>query len=164
MKTNSVLTLLFAIAVTARCAEPDAHLARSTNTARLTPAYLGSLAEQLRTNNPSLRALDARVRAANHATNAVRTWDDPRFKFGGVVTTPRGSKLSEDGDLIYGVEQRLPLFGKAEAVRRVARAEADSELARQAMQFERLRLGQSLAAEIPVRALRLWGRSSEPRL
>ena len=139
MKTNSVLTLIFAIFTAARAAEPDAHLSRSTNTARLTPAYLGAFAEQLRTNNPSLRAFDARVRAANHATNAVRTWDDPRFKFGGVVASGRGPLLSEDGDLVYGVEQRLPLFGKADAARRVARAEADSEVARQAMQFELLR-------------------------
>ena len=139
MKTNSVLTLLFAIATATHAAEPEAPRVNDTNAVRLTPAYVNALAGQMRTNHPALRALDARVRAAGHATNAVRTWDDPRFKFGGVVTSPRGSKLSEDGDLIYGVEQRLPLFGKASAARRVARAEADSELARQSMQFEMLR-------------------------
>jgi outer membrane protein TolC len=139
MKTNFVLTLLFVINTATRAAEPAEHHTSATNTARLTPAYVSAFAELLRINNPSLRAFDARTRAASHATNAVRTWDDPTFKFGGVVASSRGPNLSEEGDLIYGVEQRLPLFGKADAARRVARAEADSELARQSMQFEVLR-------------------------
>lgn len=139
MKTNSVLTLLFAMTIAAQAAELDAHRARGTNSVRLTPAYVESLAALLRSNNPALRALDARTRAASHATNAVRTWDDPTFKFGGVVASDRGPTLSEEGDLVYGLEQKLPLFGKAGAARRAASAEANTELARQEMQFEILR-------------------------
>ena len=139
MKTKFILSLIFATASAIPAAEPDAAPIATANIVRLTPAYVNQLAEQMRTNHPALRALDARVRAAGHATNAVRTWEDPTAKFGGVVASQRGSKLSEDGDLIYGVEQKLPLFGKAQAARRAAQTEADTEVARQAMQFQVLR-------------------------
>ncbi len=139
MKIRLALILVLCIPPTMRAAEPEAHHADAGHTIRLTPAYVNALAEQMRTNHPALRALDARVRAAAHATNAVRTWDDPMFKVGGVVTSPRSFRTSEEGDLIYGVDQKLPLFGKAAAVRRVAQAGAESEVARQAMQFQFLR-------------------------
>src|SRR6185436_474002 len=51
----------------------------------------------------------------------------------------RGPILSEEGDLVYGFDQKLPLFGKAQAARRVAEAEAGSEVARLAYQFQILR-------------------------
>ena len=45
------------------------------------------------------------------AAAAVRSWDDPMVRFGGMA--PREMMRADAGDLIYGVEQRLPSFGKA---------------------------------------------------
>lgn len=134
------LSLLFVLVpCLAFAVEPEPHRAEATNAVRLTPAYVNSLVEVMRTNHPALRAFDARVRAASHATNAVRTWEDPQFSFGGTVTSPRGFNTAEEGDLVYGLEQKLPLFGKPAASRRVAQAEAETELARRTLEFQSLR-------------------------
>jgi len=98
---------------------------------RLTPAYVSGLVEGMRTNHPSLRALEARARAATQETNAVRTWENPVAKVGGFVASERGPLLREEGDLLYGVDQKLPLFGKAQVARRVAQAEAETARARE---------------------------------
>lgn len=102
----------------------------------LTPAYIQQLTDAMRTNQPALRALDARARAARLATNAVRTWEDPMFTFGGVVSSGRGPMLEEEGDLIYGLEQKLPLFGRPAAERRMAQTETRVAEARLEMQFQ----------------------------
>jgi len=129
---NILILALFGLTTTAS-------RAADTNAVQLTPAFVNTLVEELRTNHPALRAVESRVRAASMNTNSVRIWDDPVFSFGGVTASTRGPMLSEDGDLVYGVEQKLPLFGKAQATRRVAEAEAESEVARLAYQFQVLR-------------------------
>ena len=131
MKTILILALLGLSASTLRAAE--------TNAVRLTPAYVNALAEEMRTNHPALRAVESRAHAAMLNTNSVRTWDDPLFKFGGVAASSRGPLLKEEGDLVYGLEQKLPLFGKAQATRRVAAAGAETEAARATYQFQILR-------------------------
>ncbi|MFN0066738.1 MAG: TolC family protein [Limisphaerales bacterium] len=88
----------------------------------LTAARLADLIAEARTNHPALRAAAARERAASQAVDAVRTWGDPTFRFGGFVAGDPGPDLEEEGDLQYGVEQPLPLFGKAAAERRAAAA------------------------------------------
>jgi cobalt-zinc-cadmium efflux system outer membrane protein len=133
MKTNWVFALLMAASV-ARA--DDGMNLGDTNRVRLTPAFLQKMAEVMRTNHPGLLALQARARAASHATQAIRTWEDPVFKFGGVVASDRGPQLEEDGDLIYGLEQKLPLFGRPAAERRVAEKEAGVSVARHEMQFQ----------------------------
>jgi len=122
-----------------RAAQSTASHAADPNAVQLTPAFVNAFVEEMRTNHPALRALDSRIRAASFNTNAVRLWDDPMFRFGGVTASQRGPTLSEEGDLVYGLEQKLPLFGKAQAMRRVAEAEAGSETARLTYQFEVLR-------------------------
>jgi len=131
MKTILILALLGLPASTIRAAE--------TNAVRLTPAYVNALAEEMRTNHLALRAAKSRTHAAVLNTNAVRTWDDPMFKFGGVAASSRGPTPSQEGDLVYGLEQKLPLFGKAAATRRVTAAEAETEAARATYQFQALR-------------------------
>ena len=134
-----VLSLLGFCAIPGRAAEVEPHRAPDTNAVQLTPAFVSALVEELSTNHPVLRAVESRVRAASLNTNAVRVWDDPVFSFGGVTASSRGPRLSEDGDLVYGLEQKLPLFGKAQVARRVAEAESESEAARFAYQFQLLR-------------------------
>lgn len=88
----------------------------------LTAGRLADLVAEARTNHPALRAAAARERAAGQGVDAVRTWGDPTFRFGGFVAGDPGPDLEEEGDLQYGVEQPLPLFGKAAAERRAAEA------------------------------------------
>lgn len=95
----------------------------ATNSIAITPALIHQLLAEARTNHPALRAQDALTEAAGWNVAAVRTWEDPVFKLGGSTFSPRGARASEEGDLIYGVEQKLPLFGKADRARRVAAAE-----------------------------------------
>lgn len=111
-----------------------------SNKVQLSPAVIDALVEVMRTNHPALRAQTARIRAAGHAAQGVRTWADPMLAFGGTVSDgARGPGLREDGDLVYELEQPLPLFGKAAAARDVARLEAETEEARAGGTFQTLR-------------------------
>src|SRR5437867_1119107 len=94
-----------------------------TNTVVITTDYISRLVAEARTNNPSLKAADSRVRSATLNAEAVRTWEDPMALFGGSVYSSRGFDPSEDGNLAYGVEQKLPLWGRPKLARRVAQAE-----------------------------------------
>lgn len=98
-----------------------------TNELVLEPGVINQFVEQMRSNNPALLAADARVRAARANADGVRIWEDPMLRVGGQAADT--SMRSSEGDLIYGMEQRLPLFGKTQAARRVARTEADVEQA-----------------------------------
>jgi outer membrane protein TolC len=158
MKTKWAFALLLAGKQLASASEG---IGDETNAVRLTPAFLNSLTEILRTNHPGLQALQARTRASSHATRAIKTWDDPMFKIGGVVATDRGPNLEEDGDIIYGLDQRLPLFGRSAAERRLAETETEVSAARLEMQFQFYRrdLGKLLlAAGLAETTLEIGGR------
>ena len=105
-----------------------------TNVVRLTSGFLGQLAEEMRTNHPALLAAGARTNAAAAGVNAVRTWEDPMLRVGGLIA--REEMRADDGDLIYGAEQKLPLFGKPALARQVAWAELDVESANADSQFQ----------------------------
>lgn len=105
----------------------------------LTNPFLGALVEEARTNHPGLRASQSRVQAARRAVDAVRTWEDPMFRFGGYVAGSPGPDLEMEGDLLYEVEQTLPLFGKAAAERREAEAAAAGATAESGFRFQILR-------------------------
>ena len=108
-----------------------------TNLVEVTPAFINQLAEEARTNNPALRAADARVDAARANERSVRTWEDPMARLG--LMGAKRSMRRDDGDLLYGVEQKLPLWGKPQAERRVAQAETGVEQASVTNRFQQLR-------------------------
>ncbi|HAV65188.1 MAG TPA: hypothetical protein DCY13_22805, partial [Verrucomicrobiales bacterium] len=83
------------------------------------------------------RGADKRVRAAQAAAEAVRSWDDPELMIGGMAA--REPMRAEDGDILYGVSQPLPLFGRPKAAREAARAGADVALAEADLRFQLLR-------------------------
>ncbi|HTH46523.1 MAG TPA: TolC family protein [Candidatus Limnocylindria bacterium] len=136
-----------ATALTVGAAEPSSipaaplahHAAFGTNRVAITPELLAALAAELRTNHPTLRAAQARANAAGLDAAGVRRFEDPTFKLGGSVASPRGFKTEEEGDLVYGVEQKLPLLGKEKAARGRAEAEAATEAERSEVRFEELR-------------------------
>lgn len=133
MKTTFVKTLLALGGLSAQLAASGG----SPEAVTITPAFIAALAEELRTNHPALQAALARTNAAAANLAAVRTWDDPTARLGGMAARPM--MRAEDGDLIYGVEQKLPLFGKPARERAVARAELDVEHANAELLFQTLR-------------------------
>jgi cobalt-zinc-cadmium efflux system outer membrane protein len=121
----------------------------------LTPAFINQLADELHTNSPALAAAFARTNAAARAVSAVRTWEDPMARGGYMFADDQDMMRMEDGDVFYGVEQKLPLWGKPQAMRRMAQAElgvvaADADLRFQTLRFELAKalLRAALAAEI----------------
>jgi outer membrane protein, heavy metal efflux system len=109
----------------------------ATNSVLLDADYILNLSEIMRTNHPALRGADQRVRAAQAATEAVRNWEDPELMIGGMAA--RRPMRAEDGDIIYGVTQPLPLFGRPRAAREAARAGADVAVAEADLRFQLLR-------------------------
>lgn len=108
-----------------------------TNIVLVTPDYISQLAEEMRTNNPALRSANALKQAAAEDIGAVRTWEDPMLVVGGVAGNE--GMRADEGDVLYGVEQKLPLFGKPGLQREAARAALATETASQDYQFQKLR-------------------------
>lgn len=113
----------------------------ASNAVVITTAYIDGLLAEARTNHPALKAADARVRSAALNAQAVRTWEDPMAMFGGSVFSSRGMDPSQEGDLGYGIEQKLPLWGRPKLTRRVAEAEtemreADAEYRARQLRYE----------------------------
>src|SRR5712691_3915168 len=133
-------TILFVSAglLNARAAD-DARTVEATNTVLISTALINRLVAEARTNNPSLKAADSRVRSAALNAEAVRTWEDPMAMFGGSVYSARGFSPSEDGNLAYGVEQKLPLWGRPKLTRRVAEAETSIRQAEVGYRADQLR-------------------------
>src|SRR5213594_3722904 len=111
-----------------------ADAAAGTNAVLITPAVINRLSELLRSNSPVVLAARQRVRAATENAKAVRTWDDPMVKLGGVAA--REPMRADEGDIIYGIEQKLPLFGKPALARKAAEAAIDSAQADTDYQFQ----------------------------
>ena len=147
MKISAIL--IFAIATAANLGAQTNSPANGTNAVLITPDFLTALAEEARTNNAALRASKARIDAAKANEQSIRTWDDPMGRFG--FMPAERSMRADDGDLLFGVEQKLPLFGKPQAMRRMAEAETKVENASAEMQFQQLR--RDMALEIFQTAL-----------
>jgi cobalt-zinc-cadmium efflux system outer membrane protein len=111
----------------------------TTNPIVVTSEFIDRLVEDARTNNPWLKAADARVRSAAFNAEAVRTWDDPTAMFGVNVFSPKGFSPSADGDLVYGVQAKLPLWGMPKLNRQVAAAGVSSRQAQADVCFQQLR-------------------------
>ena len=109
----------------------------ATNVVTITPSFVNALAEEAFTNNPALKSAASRVNAAHANEKTIRTWEDPTARLG--VMGSERSMRAEDGDLLYGVEQKLPLFGKPKAARDVAESETKVAQARADFQFQELR-------------------------
>ena len=109
----------------------------TTNSLTLTPALVNQFAEEMRANHPALAATRARINAAAAGLDGVRTWEDPMLRLGGMAA--RQDFRASDGDIIYGAEQKLPLWGKPALARRVALAELGVENANADYQFQILR-------------------------
>ena len=93
----------------------------------LTPDLVDTLLAEAQGRNPAIAAAGARADAAASGVDAVRTWEDPMFTVGLSMPTARGFKSSEEGNLLYGVEQKLPIFDRPKLAREAAAADAAKE-------------------------------------
>ena len=119
--TLLLLTLAASPAWRAAASEP------APDRIEITPALIDGLLAEAEGKNPGLRAAGARTEAGNAAVAAVRTWEDPTASFGLAARTARGMKSSEEGNLFYGIDQKLPLYGRPDLRRKVAAADAASD-------------------------------------
>jgi len=123
---NQPLSLLFLallLTLRSRAADPAAPEPRIAITAEL----VSQLVAEAKGRNPALEAAAARAEAASEAVSAVRQWEDPVVTVGLWVPGPGGFTAAEMGNLVYGVEQKLPLFGNPQARRQVAEVAAARE-------------------------------------
>jgi outer membrane protein TolC len=109
----------------------------STQRVVLTTELLNQYAEEARTNNAALWAARARIKAAEENARSIPLWRDPELMAGGMGAETM--MRMEDGDIIYGAEQMLPVFGKEKAARAAARAEVPVEEAELEYRFQTLR-------------------------
>ena len=105
----------------------------------LTFKMMNQLAEEARTNNPSILAALARVRSAQEEVSSIRVWQDPMFELGGAIASGKGPMISNEGDLIYRWTQNLPLFGRPRLEKNVATNELALEKINAEYAFQTLR-------------------------
>lgn len=108
--------------------------------------------EEATARNSGHLAAQARAGAARAEAASVKRWQDPELMVGGMAA--RTMMRQDDGDVMLGVEQGLPIFGKESAARAAAAAEADFMDAEVELHFQNLRrdvvqaaLGVALADE-----------------
>src|SRR3954468_2793242 len=137
MKTFACVQILVTPTALAQTRPEAAHVHAGTNAIRLTPNFINELVKEMQTNNPAYLATLARTNAAAANVRAVRFWEDPMARIGGMAA--REELRASDGDIMYGVDQKLPLFGKPQAARRIAVEGLATELAGSDYQFQILR-------------------------
>ncbi|PAW82670.1 MAG: hypothetical protein B9S33_14860 [Pedosphaera sp. Tous-C6FEB] len=115
-----------------------ASLAEATNAISLSPTVLNALFDEARTNNFGLRVAESRVTANRLAVETVRAWEDPRISLGGLVG-PARRMPSQDGDLVYGVEQPLPLWDRPRLNRDILVAGTQTQASEAAWRESQLR-------------------------
>lgn len=132
----------------------------------LTDSLIAEWAGEAVRHQPALRASKAGLEAAAATEAGVRVWEDPGFSVG-TVAGP-GMMRREEGNLIYGLEQKLPLWGKPAAARNIARAETERaaaahDYAIQSARFTIARQALDIASADEIAAVRqedlLWVRS-----
>lgn len=155
MKTLDCLVCILAGANLTLGGESTATQPPAPRTA-VTPELINQLSEELRTNHPALKLAAARASAARAGAAAVRTWKDPMLMIGGLGADTM--MRMDEGDILYGVEQEIPLWGRPRATRHLAEAEVSTREAEGDLRFQTLRrdLAQALfAAALADRVLEL---------
>ena len=113
--------------------------AAPTNGGVITSDFIAILMNEAQTNNPSQLAADSRAKAAAANVDSIRIWDDPVFMFGGAVFSQKGFPASQNGNLIYGIQENLPLWGIPALNRQMASAQLSGRKAEADYHFQQLR-------------------------
>jgi outer membrane protein TolC len=96
------------------------------------------LSEQMRERHPELRGLTEASRAERLNADGTRRWADPDVMAGGALYR-YADMARENGDVYYGVEQKLPVMGKEKAARALAESNAVAAGVRVEARFAELR-------------------------
>lgn len=120
----------------AACGGWPAALAESAAVVVSTP-LVNRLIDEADAHNRGLLAARARAEAARLEVAAVKRWQNPELMAGGMAA--RKMMRQDDGDLMLGVGQPLPLFGKEGAARGAALAAAKLTAAEADLEFQTLR-------------------------
>ena len=104
-----------------------------------TPEWIELQSGALIAGHPGLSSARARFNAANAEAAGIRRIADPTVRLGGAVFDERNMKSREEGNLVYGLDQKLPVMGKESAARKVAEAEAAAAATRVEGLFQQLR-------------------------
>jgi cobalt-zinc-cadmium efflux system outer membrane protein len=123
----------------------------------ITADFVDRLVLEAQRQNPGLQAAGARAEAATASVEGVRTWEDPTASFGVSEPSSRGFQSSEEGNLIYGIDQKLPLYGRPDLRRKVAAADASREQLAAGYETQKLRRDVQVALD----GLALAGREAE---
>jgi outer membrane protein TolC len=149
----TLLVLLSAVHSAARAGEAAA----PAGGVEITAEFIDRLMAETQGHNPALQAAGARADAASSAVAAVRTWDDPTASFGLWGSTSRGFEASQEGNLVYGLDQKLPLYGRPDLQRRLAAADASREGLASDLESQELRRD----LQVALYGLALAGREAE---
>jgi outer membrane protein TolC len=123
----------------------------------VTADLVDQLVAEAQGRNPALQAAVERTAAAAAAAAAVRTWEDPTASFGLWAPGPGGFSSSAQGNIIYGLSEKLPLHGRPDLMRRVA--SADAQGAEYASDYETLKLRRDL--RLALNGVAIAGREEE---
>jgi outer membrane protein TolC len=96
------------------------------------------LSDRMRERHPELRGLIHASKAEQLNAEGTRRWADPDVMLGGGLYR-YADMARENGDLFYGVEQKLPLMGKEKAARALADSNAVAAGVRVEARFAELR-------------------------
>ncbi|NBV20539.1 MAG: TolC family protein [Proteobacteria bacterium] len=118
-----------------------ASVGEEANPIALSPTVLLALFAEARTNNSGLQTAEKRVTVSHLGLATVRQWEDPKFSFSGVIPGPKRGGLDAEGDLIYGIEQKLPLWNRPRLNRDIITTETQTQTAESAFREAQLRRG-----------------------
>ena len=96
------------------------------------------LSDRMRERHPELLGLMQASRAERLNADGTRRWADPDVMLGGGLYR-FADMARENGDLFYGVEQKLPVMGKEKAARALAESNAVAAGVRVEARFAELR-------------------------
>lgn len=132
-RSTIALLLLCVLPSGGRASAPDA------DPLRITPDVAARLLAEAQSHSHAIAAAGARAEAASQAAEAVRVWEDPVFSLGIWKPGVNGFTSSQMGNVIYGIEQKLPTFGRPDLMRGVAQAEASRERLGVGLETQKLR-------------------------
>jgi outer membrane protein, heavy metal efflux system len=137
MNQKSILFFLLIAAINGICVMGEAVV--PTNPVVISSEFIENLMTEAQTNNPGFLAASSRANSATANVGSIRIWDDPTFMVGETLFSPQGFDAAQQGDLTYGISQKLPLWGNPSLNRHVAEAAASVRHAETNFRFRQLR-------------------------
>ncbi len=96
------------------------------------------LASELEESHLAVRSLERLAESEKLNAASTRRWSDPELQVGGAVYR-YDFMAAEQGDVFYGVTQKLPIMGKERAARTLAETQADAARTRKGAREAELR-------------------------